>query len=387
MKKILIFNAGVFIYGAERGLLNLLKVLRDNFEVVVVLPSLGPLIKKLKELNIKVKVFPLPVLIFSWSPLYYFRFVILSAINIVYFFYYVVSRKIDIVYTNSLILFFPSLVAKLTRKKHVWHIREFFGAKLINQTLGSWVNKFSDEIICQSETIKDKLFLPRDVKVIYEPLARDNYKFYDYRAVKKEFHLPLDSRVISLVSRIHPLKGQYEFIWEMKDTLQARENLFILIAGDITPATLRNRLYKGKIENFIKKNNLKNVVLLGFKEDVGKIFSISDICVFPFLREEPFGISVAEALSFGCLTFFSKKSGGGAEVYKIFNKGEDFEINGIIKTISEFGNLTEKKNLARNIPFILSWEKYKSDILHIVSYMSKLRLDKPPDTQLTLAFG
>jgi len=95
----------------------------------------------------------------------------------------------------------------------------------------------------------------------------------------------------------------------------------LLIAGDISYPDPKSTLYKRKIERVIKENRLNNVFLLGYHDDIDRILCMSDICVFPFLREEPFGIAVVEALAFGKQTFYPK-AGGLREVYKIFGSGK-----------------------------------------------------------------
>ena len=78
MKKIIIFNASAALYGAERGLFHLIKVLGDGSQITVVLPHTGPLVEKIRDANpdVEIKIFPLPVLIASLSPLYYIGFFI-----------------------------------------------------------------------------------------------------------------------------------------------------------------------------------------------------------------------------------------------------------------------------------------------------------------------
>ena len=136
MKKIVIINPGSFVYGAERGLVNLILALRKKFDVSVILPRQGPLSERLrKELpGLRIKFFPLPVLMFSFSPLYYLGFFIRSVFSIAYLIFYVLYNKVDIISTNSLLLIFPGIVARLTRKTHIWHIREFFLSTFFNKT-------------------------------------------------------------------------------------------------------------------------------------------------------------------------------------------------------------------------------------------------------------
>lgn len=363
MKKIIIFNAGSFIYGAERGLLNLVKTLSPRGEIIVILPRKGPLQNKLIDLhdNIRVKIFPLPIILNSISPFYYIGFMLHSMFNIVFFTFYILYHNIDTVYTNSLLIPFPGIVATLTKRKHIWHLREFFSCQSLNTLLGSFIRKFARVIICQSKTIARKLNLQDNAQIIYEPLDKYEYSPYDHLHLKETYHLPRDAIVVMIIARIHPLKGQYEFIKKIKDLLQEMNNVFVIMVGDISPITLRNHLYKKKIELFRERNHLENVLLWGFKEEIDKMLSLSDICVFPFRREEPFGIAVAEALAFGKPTFFPKVA-GLKEVYQIFKKGEDFDAARVIHAIRTYTPTSSQQPQQLDIPETLSLQTYKNNV-------------------------
>ncbi len=366
MGKVIIFNAGSFVYGAEKGLLDQIRALQDKFEIIVVLPARGPLEKRIRGLfpGVSIKIFPLPVLMVSLSPFYYINFFILSILNLLYFIFYIISQDIDIVCTNSLLLLFPGLVAKITKRRHIWYVREYFSSDLLNWALGLLVRCCSDKIVCQSEAIRTRLSFPQKTEVIYEPLDAGDYKVAEPAVLRAEFNLPEDAIVVSVISRIHPLKGQYEFIKEMEEALAKHKNLFIIIVGDVTPATFKNRLYKKRIKRLIEKNNFKNVLFLGFRSDIGRILSLSDICVFPFLRDEPFGIAAAEALCFGKATFFPKR-GGLQEVYSIFKAGSEFDVKKIMEKVSFFEQGAERKTLSFSVPDILSFTAYKNRILPV----------------------
>ncbi|MBN2120398.1 MAG: glycosyltransferase [Candidatus Omnitrophica bacterium] len=365
-KRLIIFNASSFVYGAERGLLNLIKALKDNYRMTVVLSSKGPLVEKIKKdwPGVEVMIFPMPVIMYSMSPLYYLVFVLLSVFNVTYFIFYVLYKRIDIICTNSLIILFPGLVAKFTRRRHVWFLREFFSFSILNRKLGRLVSFFASDIICQSGTIAARLGLNYKAKTIYEPLDQKNYVLGDAAFLKDKFNIPRNSRVISIVSRIHPSKGQLEFLKEIEPTLNRDKRLFLIIAGDISPSTLKTRLYKRKIDKLIEKNNLSNVFLLGFRSDVDRILSFSDICVFPFLRDEPFGIAVAEALAFNKITFFPKR-GGLKEVYKLFKKGEDLSLEKIKEAISGLKEDSLPKIDRLSIPEALSFDNYKLKVFNL----------------------
>ena len=61
MKRILVFNAGSSLYGAERGVINFVKAIKDEYSITVVLPKKGPLEEKLKSIsaNIDIKILQL----------------------------------------------------------------------------------------------------------------------------------------------------------------------------------------------------------------------------------------------------------------------------------------------------------------------------------------
>ncbi len=362
MKRIIIFNASSSLYGAERGLLNLIKALKDDFEITVVIPRRGVLKNRIEKIcpDAEVIIFPLAVLMSSSSPLYLLKFIFLNFFNFFYFLFYINYNKIDLVVTNSVLLTFPALCSCFLNRPHIWHIREFFPSRLVNYFLGRYIKIFSSHIICQSEFIKHKFGLKKKAKVIYEPLDEREYKVYRKEIAKERLNVHKDTLVITLVSRIHPSKGQYEFIVNMRDVLKNNPKLSLIIAGDVTPPTPRNIRYKRKIIDFIKDYNLKNIILTGFTDDVGLIYSASDICIFPFKREEPFGICVAEALSFGKITFYPFE-GGLREVYGIFNDGYEFIVENVLKTIENFIG-TEDRYKEIVIPQRLSFSCYMRDI-------------------------
>ena len=367
MKKLLIFNSGSFIYGAERGLLNLLEAVKSEFLVTVVLPKKGPLFEEIKKLSpsVDIKIFSQPMLSLSFSPFYYLNFLILFVVNIIYFLFFIQEEEIDIICSNSLLLIAPAIISKFARKKYIWYLREFFPYQSINYILGKFVKIFSNAIICQSKTIRKRLFLFQDTQVIYEPLNPCNYKKYNQVQAKKDLGIPERTTVISIISRIHPSKGQLEFLHEIKKTLEEAKDVILLIIGDITTSNLKDILYRRRIYNFMENNKSENINILGFRKDIDRILSASDICVFPFKRIEPFGIIVTEALMFGKLTFYPRQ-GGLSEVYQIFKEGNSIDIESIREAIS-----TRDKpiNIAFDffIPGELLFDAYRKKIYHLFS--------------------
>ncbi|MBD3263488.1 MAG: hypothetical protein GF375_00110, partial [Candidatus Omnitrophica bacterium] len=283
MKKLLLFSSSSSLYGSERGLLNLIEALYNRHKLIAVVPAKGELIEKIKRYypEVEIKKLPLPVLALSYSPFYYFNLAVLSLLVLIYFIPFILNRKIDIICTNNLLLPVSALTAKIAKKKHIWFVREFFPYSLFNRILAGIVLKFSDEIIFQSYFIKKKIGITNRGKVIYEPLIENRYKLYERAAARKYFQLPGDKIIISLISRIHPNKGQYEFIKKFTDYFYEDNDVILLLAGDISFSSLRNMLYKRKILNFIRSAGNGKIIFKGFVAEIDKMISAVDICVFP----------------------------------------------------------------------------------------------------------
>lgn len=362
MKKLLIFNHGCYIYGSGRGLLNLLEVLKSKFIITVVLTKKGPLLEKITNLypQVKVRIFPQPVSTLSFSPFYYMKFILLFIFNIIYFLLFIYKERIDILCSNSLLLPAPIIISKFAKRKHIWYLREFSTCKWVNNVLGRFVRKFSNDIICQSKSICAQLFFAEDTKVIYEPLNPDAYTKHNQAQAKKDLGISEKALIVSVISRIHPSKGQLEFLKEVKTILHETSNLVLVISGDIATSSFKDLLYRWKIYNFIKKHDITNINMLGFRKDIDRILSATDICVFPFKRIEPFGIIVAEALMFGKDSFYPK-SGGLREVYQMFKKGSDIDIKDIRRAILMRRGCV---NVATDffIPKELSFDTYRKKI-------------------------
>ena len=363
MKKVIIFNASASLYGAERGLLNIIRALGGGFDITVVIPKNGPLAERIKKVSssVNIMVFPLAVLTFSLSPLYFAKFIFLFFVDFFFFLFYINYNNIDIVSTNSLLLAFPALCARLLNKPHIWHIREVFPYTFVNYFLSCYIKVFSYRVICQSAFIKQKLHLKHRTNIVYEPLDKEDYGIYSYNEARRMLKLPLKATVVSVISRIHPAKGQYEFLLNSQELLHKNRNIVILIAGDMSISTFRNRRYKRKIEEFVRKHNLRNVVILGFIENIGLVLSATDICVFPFRRAEPFGIAAAEALACGLDSFYPF-SGGLREVYDMFKEGKEFRIDEVIREIKDYNRFT-RKTVVFNVPSRLSLMYYKNTIV------------------------
>ncbi|NKQ35541.1 MAG: glycosyltransferase [Chloroflexi bacterium] len=96
--------------------------------------------------------------------------------------------------------------------------------------------------------------------------------------LRTELHLPEDAVVITLVARLHPQKGHIYLLQAVPDIIMAVPQAHFLFIGE---GELHSQL-----EAEIKKRNLSTCVhLVGVRQDIPQILSISNLFVLPSLYE------------------------------------------------------------------------------------------------------
>lgn len=331
MRRLLIFNSGVFVYGAEKCLLNLVSVLQGNYEITVILPKNGPLCELLRQRHCKVIIYPLAILSAADSPFWGLHYLLLFLVNIPSFIIYAVLLRYDCFISNTLLLIPPLFASKICGRKFIWFIREFFPLRAVNRLAAFLARNLSDRVVCMSRNISVEVFgassgmAPR-IRVIHEPLPIILPDKEKIDPLRRELNITQGSIVVSLIARVHPLKGQLEFLRAYAEILK-RYNVTVLLAGDLSSQTLRSRAYAHSLRQFIQEGGLSgNVRLLGYRQDAAELLGLSDICVFPYLRNEPFGLSIQEAICAGKPVFYYSNP-GLEEAIGCFRDKEAFHLS------------------------------------------------------------
>jgi glycosyltransferase involved in cell wall biosynthesis len=102
-------------------------------------------------------------------------------------------------------------------------------------------------------------------------------------------------------------KGIMTLLEVAKEISKINKEIVFLVAGEGES--------KKECENYIKKNNLNNVELLGYvnQEKMGSLYDFSDIVYFPSILPEPLGRTVIEAMSHG-ISVIASGVGGIKEI-------------------------------------------------------------------------
>lgn len=229
----------------------------------------------------------------------------------------------------------------------VFYLNTFFNynIRLISTSHGLWLpkdkdnkfyeflmhfmRKYDDMTIAVSEKSRIELlklgYKPSKVITIYNGI--NFLKFDQYREIKTE------CKNISFIGRFTDQKG----IKYLMKALKEYKNGFcfkIYGAGEL----------EKYIKNFIIKNNLKNVSLEGYSNNVGKAFKDSDVIIAPSMNEG-FPYTLIEAINCG-LPVISTDVGGITEIVKDKKNGIIIK-KGSKKSIINSLELIKKMNIEK----------------------------------------
>lgn len=198
------------------------------------------------------------------------------------------------------------------------------------------INK-SDLLIFISKAVKKSFcdtFKINDNKcaIVYNGI---NNKFIEMKPKKKE-----NTNNITYIGRLEKLKGVEVLIKAFEEIQQAIPQTKLTIVGDGKE--------KSNLEKLSKQLELNNnIEFAGRQNDVIKFLDENNIFVYPSICQEGFGISVAEAMSRGCIpvTF---KQGGLPELIEDGENGfmvQEVNSKELARKIIEVIKLSEKEKL------------------------------------------
>ncbi len=275
------------------------------------------------------------------------------------------KEKYDIIHTHTPMgSIITRLAARKVRKKygtkviytaHGFHF--YKGASIINWILYYPIEKlfanFTDELITINKEDYNKVKNNFNTNVHYLPgvginKEKFNKKIKESEKVKlmDEININKEDFVIVQVGELNDNKNQIASLKAMKEIIKTDKSIKLIIAGSGV-----NEMY---LKKYVKDNNLmKNVIFLGYRTDIPKILSISNLLISTSKREG-LPVNIIESL-FMDVPVIAMNCRGAKDLIKD-------KINGYVIEIDDISNLIKNIKLIKNKPL----NSFKFDDIYLL---------------------
>lgn len=247
--------------GAENVAINIIKHSQDNYDSIYCSPF-GPIKNKLQEESVK--------------------FVLLNKFGVFSIIKVIRDEKPDIIHAHD---FSSSILASLFYKQsvvisHLHNNPLWIKKKCLKSYLYKKSSKFYNKILLVSNSILDEYVYSNDIKqksiVLGNPI----------KLVKKNDNLPRSIDVL-FVGRLTEQKNPLYFL-NICSKLSNRLNIVMIGDGELKEQCL----------DYIKNNNIDNISILGYKNEVHQYMNKSKVLLMTS-KWEGFGLVAIEAFNMG----------------------------------------------------------------------------------------
>ena len=299
--RILYVHNSADIYGASRSLVRLLRMLdRARFEPLVLLPADGPLAVLLREMGVKVILFPALSVITrevfrSWRLPFFALNIPFSALHL----WRILRReKIGLVHTNTGVILSSGPAAWLAGVPHVWHIRDWFQEfRSFWRIHDAWMRFFSDRIVAVSEPIAGQFSDRAKVCVVNNGFDIEEFALKDAGAgaTFREKYALGGGPVVGCVGRIKLQRKGQEVLMRAAGLLKQRGvRAKWLVVGAPYPG---NESHLDALHEIVREGGIgDDVVFTGELADPRPAYAAMSVFVLPSAQPEPFGGVVMEAM-------------------------------------------------------------------------------------------
>ena len=279
---------------------------RDGHQVHMVVPGDGPIVEQAAKDNIIVhKLKSLALLerlplrgIKGKLAFCFFRY----PYSVVWLTRLILQVKPDVVHTNSGVLPAPALAAKLTRRRHLWHIREFFSYEFpaLWKFYQRYIWNLSDVIIVIADAVRDQFDpdLRGKCLTVYNALGEDAFRIDTDRSRQFRAEVADAELLVGVVGRIKWVrKGQEVLVQAAALLADKYPRARYIIVGSVAPG---NEDHLTRLKKLVQEKGLEGkVIFTGDIRQPRDVFAAFDVTVVPSVLPEPFGRVVMESMAAG----------------------------------------------------------------------------------------
>jgi len=315
--RILFVSHTAELNGAERMLLQTLGELdRRAFIPYLVVPRSGPLLIEAEEAGVPTAVVPMKWWLTDRRQVWKQPLAWLWNLRAVFKLKRLIREKdVALVCSNSAAAVGGALAARLARRPHVWIIHEilsgerpllsfFLGNKRLVRIIRRWSRRVVVNSLASARAFQDG----GPVEVVYNGVSLPPGGRIRNSGLGQRLGLKKRDRVVGLVGKIAPEKGQLELVRAVGLAGRRLKSLKLLIVGAAADPRTMSSLHR-EIQGLGLEDR---VVLAGYVEDVFSALRLMDALVSAS-RIESFGRTAIEAMAAG-IPVLAVRTGGLPEV-------------------------------------------------------------------------
>lgn len=241
-------------------------------------------------------------------------------------------HQIDIVHTHNFTpLYYAYFACLFNKSKLMVTFHGFIKWDIIKKLLYIIFLRKIDVIVVNEEMKKHYSFFKKKIDVIFNGIELSRFKVKRNNELMKEFGLNENDFVIGSVGRLSPVKNQIFQLRAISKLKKQCENIKLLLVTGMSPdsASLMNDFIKEAEKLGIKKN----IVLLGFRQDVPELLSLMDVFVLSSFTEGT-SLALLEAMA-SALPVVVSNVGGNKRIVKHLKNGILFDVNDL-DSLSEY---------------------------------------------------
>jgi glycosyltransferase involved in cell wall biosynthesis len=313
MTNVLFVSHSSELNGAERMLLDSIRGFdRRKLFPLLAVPRPGPLAEAAAAAGIECLVLPMKWTLTEgrkvWKQLFSWAWNIRSVRGAARF---IRGRGIGLVVTNTAAVWTGALAARRANVPHVWFVHEILDGDrpLLRCLCGRKVlvrrmTRLSDRIVANSEASARAFAGSGKAIVIGNGIAMRNGPAPDTSALRISLGIEPGIPVVGVIGKIYPGKGQMEAVLAADILRRARPGLRLLVVGGVDDAR-----YHEKIRETVGRLGLeRNVLLLGYRDDLEGILCMLDVLVVPS-SVDSLGRIALEAMAAGKPVIAAAKGG------------------------------------------------------------------------------
>ncbi|WP_291777404.1 glycosyltransferase family 4 protein [Cecembia sp.] len=313
--RVIFLHSSSELYGASKILIYVIEIFKKlGYSTLLILPGEGPFRVEVEKRGIEVVILNLgilrrkyfnPIGILNRGRKFLKAYRYLNQIH--------KEEPIKLVYSNTLAVIVGAIFAKRNKINHIWHIHEIINSpRFLVRFLARQIDGVQRKPIVVSESVAQHWsgLLNVQPEVIHNGIEYEPF-LNGKKAVHEKTGLPNDRKIVTMIGRVNPGKGQLFFLKMAKEVIREHPDALFLLVGDPYPG------YESILEEiggFIQDHGLgKHVMDLGFRSDIPDILKCTQVFVLPSVLPDSFPTVVLEAMA-SALPVVATRSGGASEM-------------------------------------------------------------------------